>query len=351
MIPKREPSEEMPKRELTEELATFHERASATSLRLRSPSASRASAEGGPLDRGSTQSKPDAAVDEARGELALAMHQAWLIDVITTPESRPLPVDADAAERLVMSSARLSALDRLELYRQSYHARLLECLADDFPVLREAAGVEGFEWLARGYIAEHPSRGPNLNEFGRHFPGFIRTARWAERPREGAPELTALPPVEFLADLAALEWALVVAVHAPSCPPMTPADVARVPPEGFPTARLVPNPSLSILHFDYPVNAFFQRLRHGEGASVPAPRESAVAVYRTERKVYRLELSAGMSALFESLARGTPLGEALELTFRKLQAHGAGEAELARMVMQGFRDGVESGLFAEIRSG
>ncbi|MEK7821245.1 MAG: putative DNA-binding domain-containing protein, partial [Pseudomonadota bacterium] len=39
---------------------------------------------------------------------------------------------------------RSSAGDRLNVYRQSYFARLIECVADDYPALQYLLGEDGF---------------------------------------------------------------------------------------------------------------------------------------------------------------------------------------------------------------
>ena len=75
-------------------------------------------------------------------------------------------------EDLLTAGPRLSALERLDIYRRGYGARLVECLADDYPVLQHALGDGPFEDLCRAYIAAHPTRGPSLNFFGRHMACF-----------------------------------------------------------------------------------------------------------------------------------------------------------------------------------
>ena len=49
-------------------------------------------------------------------------------------------IEVADVERVVLPSSRLSSLERLDIYRQAYRARLVECLADDYPVLQHALG-------------------------------------------------------------------------------------------------------------------------------------------------------------------------------------------------------------------
>lgn len=266
---------------------------------------------------------------EVPERLALGAHQELFAAAVTTPESRPLPLDAARASRLVLPSARLTSLERLEIYRQSYHARLVECLADDYPVLGLALGEEAFDSLCRDYIARHPSTEPSLNGFGRHMSAFCRSG-------------PALPVTAgFAAALAALEWSIVEAIHAPTAAAITAEQLSVLPAAQWASVRLLPNPSLRILQFDHPVNAYFQACRRGETPAVPGPSSSSVAVFRTGLTVWRMELGPLALRLFERLASGTALGAALAEIAPLLD-----DAERASaQVVTWFRDGVSSGLF------
>lgn len=267
--------------------------------------------------------------------LDLRTHQELFAAAVTTPESLPLPLNAEGAARLVLPSATLTSPERLEIYRRSYHSRLVECLADDYPALQHALGSDGFDSLCRAYIARYPSTEPNLNGFGRHMAAFCSS--------------TSIPPLEagFDADLARLEWAIVEAIHAPTATPLTADRLAEVPPAEWATTRLVPNPSLCILDLEYPVNAYFQAYRRGEGPEAPGPRASSVAVFRTELTVWRMELPPPMAGLFARLAGGTPLGPALAEIAPLL-----GDVERgAGQILAWFRDGASSGLFSGIELG
>jgi hypothetical protein len=199
--------------------------------------------------------------------------------------------------------------------------------------LQETLGDETFERLCRGYITKYPSTEPSLNRFGRHMADFCR-----DYP---------LPDPHFAADLAALEWAIVLAIHAPTAPPLTSQELARISIESWPETRLVPNPSLGTHAFGYPVNAYFSARRRGEAAAPPAASKSSVAVYRTEQSVWRLELTPQMMTLVEALSRGETLGASISLVAAELE--GVPEAEAARSVTIWFSQAVSSGLFSRVR--
>lgn len=303
-------------REATADALGLHERASATPGRARtSPEAAFGSAPAWTLD-----------------SLGLRAQQAWFSAIITTPQEEPAPVDERSASRLITPSATLSSLERIEIYRRGYHARLVECLLDDYPVLAHALGEEAFEALCRRYIACHPSNAPSLNYFGRHLAEFCRSE--------------ALPQPGFAADLAKLEWAIVLAIHAPTSAAIGFEDLGQVPSERWPGARFRVNPSLAILHLEYPANAYLQAYRQGKPSEPPAARPTSVAVYRTGRSVWRLELEPTLVALVDSLAKGATL----EAGLAEVQALLAREPEqeIASKVSHCFQHSVSSGLFSAI---
>ena len=304
-------------RQPTADAAGMHERASATPTRAEP---ARPSVQGG------------AAPSWTERALTLRMQQEWFLAVVSSPESESAPVDEQSAPRLVRPSKTLSSLERLEIYRRGYHARLIECLADDYPVLQHALGEEAFETLCRAYIARFPSTAPSLNYYGRQMAELCRA-----QP---------LPEPGFAADLATLEWAVVLGIHAPTAPALAFEDLGQVPPERWPGARFTVNPSLRIVHLSYPVNAYLQGFRNGESPSVPAFAPSTIAVYRTGKSVWRLEIEPTMVALVEALAAG----ETLEASLERVQALLAGrsEQEAAALVSTCFRHSVSSGLFSAL---
>jgi len=303
-------------REATSDALGLHERASATPERARP----------------SLQAALGSAPAWTEGKLGLRAQQSWFSDIVSTPQGEPAPVDEQSAARLVTPSATLSSLERIDIYRRGYHARLIECLLDDYPVLEHALGTEAFEALSRRYIARYPSHAPSLNYFGRHMADFCRTEP--------------LPEPGFAADLAALEWAIVLAIHAPTARTIGLEDLGQVPTARWPGARFRVNPSLRILHSAYPANAYLQAYRQGRPTRVPAAQPTSVAVYRTGLSIWRLELEPTLVTLIESLAKGATLEAGLAEVQALLQHEP--EHEIARKVTHCFQHSVSSGLFSEI---
>ena len=282
---------------------------------------------------------------------ALRTVQAWFAEVVTHPESVSAGIAAAGAgvngaqlgirddqdiERLVTKGPRLSALDRLDIYFFGYKARLVECLIDDFPAVRYALGEDAFEELSRAYINAHPSRSPSLNGFGRMMPQFL-----ASYPHEHA---------RFLADLAALEWAMVEVLHAEAAPTLTQESLNEIPPDRWGEARLPPSKTVRVLRFRYPVNAYFQAFRNDAEPQIPSEEASATAVYRVKYAIWRMDLTPLMCGLLEALYAGARLGDALEAIATDADSADA-LAEAERNVMVWFREWVAAGFFARIDVG
>lgn len=272
-------------------------------------------------------------------ERGLAATQRWFARAIMTPEGQAeAQGEAEAAARL-QGSARLGPEGRLEIYRRAYHGRLVECLADDYPVLQGALGEAGFEALCRAYIERYPSQSPSLNYYGRLMPSFLRGE---------APAGPSVAP-GFAADLAALEWSIVEVIHERSLDPLSLQGLAQVPAEAWATAHLVPNPALRLQSFDYPVNAFFQAVREGLSPAIPAASPSATVVYRSGPTIWRMDLTAPMFVVLSALVSGENLGDALGRA-----AEGLGDVDPATVgerVTYWFREWIASGLFVGVQTG
>jgi hypothetical protein len=306
--------------------APNRERASATPAR---PTNERACS--GCAPRKAAQQKPLS--------LPLAALQEWFAAAVLHPggigaslresaATRDARLGEDDVERLVLPSPALSGAERVQIYRQAYRARLVECLADDYPAVQHALGEDAFETLCRAYIDGHPSQSPSLNFYGRGFAAFLQASSH--------------PLASFAADLSALEWALVEVLHAASAERLSSEALSAVPVSSWAFARFVPSATVRLLELAYPANGFFQAFRQGETPSVPEPAWSATAVFREGPTLWRMDLSRPMHALLRALFAGRALGDAVEGLVAE-----QGEQE-ASEIMSWFQNWVKHGFFAKI---
>src|SRR5260370_120642 len=109
---------------------------------------------------------------------AAIMHPVGVAEGIASAEARGyIDVGPDEAETVVTRSRALSALERLTIYGYAYYARLLECLREEYPVLKHALGEEVFDAFAVGYLQQYPSRSYTLFQLGAHFPRYLAETR------------------------------------------------------------------------------------------------------------------------------------------------------------------------------
>jgi hypothetical protein len=256
-----------------------------------------------------------------------------MVDAITGSEAAA----ADAALHLTPGPS-LDSRQRLEIYRFGYRARLVECLDDDYPILACTLGPAAFERLAHQYIERFPSRSPSLNAFGRRMSELCRVADLGEQD--------AMRP--FFAELAALEWALVEIIHAKEPPPFDLAALKAIPVERWGTARLVRSDAVRVLHFEYPVNAYYQACRtQDELPPLPSPSRSATAVYRRSWKLWRMDLTPAMARVIDALLEGMTIEESLG-RIGVDESDPAALAEAERSVMVWFSEWMQGGFFAGV---
>jgi len=270
-------------------------------------------------------------VREGRRDAPLAEVQAWFQKVVT---DRADP-DPDAIATLVRPGAQLTPGDAVGVYRYAYRARLVECLADDYPALKHALGEATFGARAEAYVDAYPPRSKSLNFYGRHMAAFCGT--WAD------------PESAFYADLARLEWALVEILHAEDAPPLAAEQLATMAPETWAQAKLLPSATFRLCRFAYPANAYFQAFKDDGAPPIPAPAPHALAVYRQGFTLWRMDLTPAMADLLEDLATGHALGEVLGRMETRLDA--AALAEATTQVMAWFSAWVRGGFFRAVKIG
>jgi len=113
--------------------------------------------------------------------LPLNLHdtQSLLSKLITSPEGAASALAAlqggehTRAGGLVRGDARLSSLERIDVYADMYYYRIRDCIADDFPTLRAVVGAAHFHNLITDYLLQHPSSHFSLRQVGRSLPAFV----------------------------------------------------------------------------------------------------------------------------------------------------------------------------------
>jgi hypothetical protein len=329
---------------------------------------------------------------------ALDVVQRWFQAVVTHPAGAAagiaspaaqgfVPLGRGALERLVRRSSRLTAEQRLAIYANAYYARLLECLAECFPVLERALGAEVFAGFAFDYLQRYPSRSYTLDRLADSFPRFLEETR-PDRPQASpplardpaGPDASSAPPgdptgpggsptpagdptsgspagpgaspapaawPDFLIDLATLELAIAKVFDGPGAegePLLAPADLVTLSAGGrFAVARLTPVPCLRLLRFRYPVNAFYGAARISQDQPpFPDAAEEHVALSRTDFVVRRYALNPLEHAILSALLAGASVGEAIAAAAAASQLS---DGDLAPRLEAAFRRWTAAGFF------
>lgn len=297
--------------------------------------------------------------------------QKWFQSVVTHPNGIKAGADSDAAQKLISlspdemekvitRSRALTAGERLAIYANAYHTRLLECLGEVFPTLKRTLGGEAFDGLAFGYLQEYPSRSYTLNDLGRDFARFLEETKPAAdeenhtgESRAGGGERmeTGDDWPDFMIDLARLEWAIYEVFDGEGVEgkelPQT-GQLLAIARDKWPEVRFKTVPCLRLLTTRFPVNDFFttmRRLGDNEVADLPPAMRSYVAITRRNYVVRRYNLSETEFELLRTLQTGERLGRAVE---RAATVTDENVEELPAKLERWFRNWTAEGFFQSI---
>jgi hypothetical protein len=217
----------------------------------------------------------------------------------------------ESARDLVVSDA-IDAIDRLDVYRYAYRARLADVLVHDFPKLARAMDLRA---LAPDYLRAHPSTHPSLRELGAHLPRFAIDRR--------------LDP--HLADLAALERARMEVFDGPDAEALLREHLAELDPAEFPSLRLQLVPSSRVVTLSTNADDIWDAIEANREPPPPVPSTRTVLAWRRDYVVIHRTLEADEARAAQSLADATTFGDlcdaldapaerALELLVRWLDA-------------------------------
>lgn len=207
-------------------------------------------------------------------------------------------------ERLVSAEVvgdSLAPRARLQIYRHHVFTTLTAALRASYPVVCRLVDGRFFGYAADQYIRSHPPRAPCLFEYGASFPEFLA-------------EFEPCRHLQYLPDVARLEWALHAAIHAADVEPLDPASLSGLPEDALPQLRVRLEPSLAILSSRWPIDRIFRvnqpdadpgivvDLAAG-GVQLEVRRIGDDAVFRTlDRTTFAFRLALAEGHCFEEAA-------------------------------------------------
>lgn len=246
-------------------------------------------------------------------EPSLRKLQEWMSAVVRHPKTAIVAIHSQRARTRIAPRAALEGAivklskamtppERLDIYNGGYLMRLVEAVESDYRGVSAVLGHGEFHRLIARYVTWHPSRHQNLNRFGKQLPEFLRD-HLADRR---AP---------FLFELARLEREMTLAFDAPEFVPLSAEQLGAVGSQDLEKLVLVPNPSLRLARFAFPVDPFLTEVVARDHVP-PVPRRKAtdMVVFRNQGRVWRAELDGNEASVLRALHAGKPLGKALGRT-------------------------------------
>jgi hypothetical protein len=147
--------------------------------------------------------------------------------------------------------------DRLNIYRNTVLIGLTKALRLCFLAVERLVGADFFEGAAGLFIPQHPPRAAWLDRYGADFPDFLQ---------HFAPAAT----LAYLGDVARLEWAVNLALHAKDAAPLDLARLTALAPEHQASVAFVPHPSVSLVRLDHPADDIWRAVLDGGDAALAA---------------------------------------------------------------------------------
>jgi hypothetical protein len=190
---------------------------------------------------------------------------------------------------------------RLRIYQHNSHAMFEGALERSYPVLRKRVGEAYFSQLAHDYRKRHPSRSGDLHWVGERFPEYLSSTQ-------------AGTGYEWLAELAALEWACETALVVAPARPVGAEALAQLTPDEIGGARLLLQQSLRCIASSFPVLEVWRANQpDGDGQPVDLSKgPQYVLASCGETGLELREVSATILDFTRRLQQGVGLGEALD---------------------------------------
>jgi hypothetical protein len=245
-----------------------------------------------------------------------------------------LLVRSDGFSGAVRDTKKADRTILLDVYRDGYALRLIEVLTNDYPGVLAMAGPADFDYMARAYIAAHPSHHPSVRWFGRNMAEFLATT----------PPFNQSPAAS---EMALFEWTMGDAFDAPDAPPIAADALMALPPEAWETLAFSPLPSLARLELAFDVPQAWQRRDEQQAGDLevePAAEPTQWVIWRPEFVSNYRSLETDEAALLDALIEGKPFPELCE----RLLDHVA-EDQVMNRAAGLLRSWVEEGMIASFR--
>jgi hypothetical protein len=238
----------------------------------------------------------------------LAELQRWLRWIFTDPrgvkkvlkgfQSGPVPEPLPRRLDSIESQGSMSRERRLQVYADGYFGRLHDNLAEDFDTVFRTLGAERFQPMISAFLQECPSRTHTVSDVGRGLPDFLRHRyRGAQIP--------------YLADMAALDWAVNASFFADDLPALDVSRLPQVAPESWSEARFGLDASVHLLRSRWSIDDAWEHKDWDPRVIARKVVENSryILVYRKDEEVWVEEVGEIACLMLESMRAGRSLAE------------------------------------------
>ena len=193
--------------------------------------------------------------------------------------------------------------EQLQIYRNNAQEGFRKTLATAYPTVERLVGLGCFRGLTLGYVQTYPSDKGDLSTYGRHFPTFLKQRY----------EVSVL---DYLADVAELEWAYQEVMMAADADALRVEDLAGIAPARWENLCFQIHPAVRLVASRYPVFSIWKAHRDGRRGDVEVDSNSGenVLLQRKDHHVELRPLDAAAFTMMKAYATEKSLTEALRET-------------------------------------
>jgi hypothetical protein len=247
--------------------------------------------------------------------------QNWFSEAVVAQNKSSASFEPD---RFINKSARLKADERLDIYMGDYWPRVLESLAEDFPILYSLWGEGTFDTYMKDYLKQFPSTSFTLFHLGKNLPTYLNETYKQDNK-------------ELVMDIVSLEWAGMHAYMAQDGDTFDSSKLDTDQASKLSSTSLDFHPSVTLLHMDHPI-LFLEK-----GDDFPSKEKQFGIVYREGTSVKEKELNTVQFQLLSSLKSKASLVDTLDLLSKSLNSNDL--KILESNVTIWFQEAVQSGWF------
>jgi len=205
------------------------------------------------------------------------------------------------ALRGVMAEGGVALENRLDVYRNNVLVGCAKAVVGAFPMVESLVGEEFMRAAVDHYVVEHPPTELNLNLYGSSFPEFIGSYP----PAAG---------VDYLADVACLEWAWQEGFYAPDEAVLDISEIATLDPDALANLSLRTGSSIALIRSAHPLDEIVDACRSDQdiGELVLSQRGADMLILRQDYRLQMHRLTAPEYTFLAGMMRGASIAEVFD---------------------------------------